>query len=117
MSNSNPRKDSYGYTIRVHTGIDMNEFRGQAGRDITLLCSASSNGGFNLNLSASTLFVGQSTIYSSTEGLTFPSAEWVYGQNLTAQPFTTADDFYAWIVASATGKNFISPKALITVDP
>lgn len=114
---SNPRKNSYGYTIRILTGIDMNEFRGQPGRDITLFCSASSDGGFSLNLSASTLFVGQSTIYSSTEGLTFPSAEWVYGQNLTAQPFTTADNYNVWVVASATAKHFISPQALITVDP
>lgn len=113
---SNPRKNSYGYTIRILTGIDMNEFRGATGRDITLFCSASSNGGFSLNLSASTLFVGQSTVYSSSEGLTFPSAEWIYGQNLTAQPFATADDWYAWVVASATAKHFISPRALITVD-
>ena len=114
---SNPRKNSFGYTIRIHTGIDMSEFQGQAGRDITLCMSASSTGGFNLNLSASTLFIGNSTIYSSTEGLTFVSGQWVYGQNLTAQSFTTADDYNAWIVASATAKHFISPIAVITVDP
>ena len=114
---TNPRKNSYGYTIRIETGVAMSDFQGQTGRDITLLCSASSNGGFNLNLSASTLFIGNSTIYSSSEGLTFTSGQWVYGQNLTAQAFGTADDYNVWIVASATGKNFISPKRLITVDP
>lgn len=113
---SNPRKGSYGYTLRILTGIDMNDFTGQTGRDITIHVSASSNGGFNLNFSASTLYIGQSTIYSSTEGLTFTSAQWVYGQNLTADAFTTADDYYAWVVASATAKHFISPKVLITVD-
>lgn len=113
---TNARKNSYGYTIRVETGIDLSEFQGQAGRDITVFCSASSNGGFALNLSASTLFIGASTVYSSSEGLTFVSGQWAYGQNLTAQAFTTADDYDIWLVASATGKNFISPVRVITVD-
>lgn len=113
---TNPRKNSYGYTIRIETGVDMSEFQGATGRDITLFCSASSNGGFSLNLSASTLFIGASTIYSSSEGLTFNSGQWVYGQNLTAQAFGTADNYNLWIVASATGKNFISPVQTITVD-
>jgi hypothetical protein len=115
---SNPRKNSYGYTIRINTGIDMAEFQGAAGRDISLHVSSSAagGGGFVLNLSASTLFIGNSTVYSSTEGLTFTSGQWVYGQNLTAQAFATADDYNAWIIASATGKNFISPIAVITVD-
>ena len=109
---SNPRKGSYGYTIRVETGVDLSQFR-----DITLHVSASSSGGFTLNLSASTLFVGQSTVYSSTEGVTFVSGQWVYGQNLTAQAFATADDYDMWVVASATGKNFISPVVTFLVDP
>jgi hypothetical protein len=113
---TNPRKNSYGYTIRIETGVAMSDFQGQAGRDITLFCSASSNGGFSLNLSASTLFIGNSTIYSSSEGLTFNSGQWVYGQNLTAQSFSTADNYNLWIVASATGKHFISPVQVITVD-
>jgi len=95
----------------------MSDFVGQTGRDITLFCSASSNGGFSLNKSAATLAVGASTIYSSSEGLTFVSGQWVYGQNLTAQAFGTADDYSIWVVASATGKHFISPTAIITVDP
>lgn len=114
---TNARKNSYGYTIRVETGQDMSQFQGQAGRDITLFCSASSNGGFSLNQSAGTLAIGNSTIYSSSEGLTFVSGQWVYGQNMTAQAFTTADDHNVWIVASATGKHFISPVRVITVDP
>jgi len=109
---SNPRKGSYGYTIRILTGIDMNDFE-----NIALRASASSNGGFNLYRSASTLFVGNSTVYSSTEGLTFPSARWVYGQNLTANAFNTADDYSMWIVADSTGEHFISPVVVITVDP
>ena len=94
----------------------MNEFTGATGRDISLYASASSSGGFRLNLSASTLFVGQSTVYSSSEGLTFVSGQWVYGQNMTAQSFGTADDYSLWVVASATGKHFISPLAVVTVD-
>lgn len=114
---SNPRKNSYGYTIRINCGIDMAEFQGGSGRDITLYCSASSNGGFALNLSASTLFIGASTVYSSSEGLTFVSGQWVYGQNLTANAFGTADDYSLWVEASATAKYFRSPKVAITVDP
>lgn len=113
---SNPRKNSYGYLIRVATGIDMTDFTGATGRNIQVKVSASSNGGFTLDFNASTLFIGQSTIYSSSEGLTFISAQWVYGQNMTAQAFSTADDYNAWVEASATGKYFISPTALITVD-
>ncbi len=113
---SNPRKNSYGYLIRISTGIDMTDFVGATGRNILVKVSASSNGGFTLDFNASTLFIGASTIYSSSEGLTFQSAEWVYGQNMTAQAFTTADDYNAWVEASATGKYFISPTALITVD-
>lgn len=94
----------------------MASFAGQAGRDISILCSASSNGGFRLNLSASTVFIGHSTVYSSAEGLTFASAQWVYGQTLTADAFATADVYNLWVVASATGKHFISPVQTITVD-
>lgn len=114
---TNPRKGSFGYTVRVDTGIAMSDFQGQTGRDISILCSASSNGGFRLNLSASTCFIGTSTVYSSSEGLTFTSGTWVYGQMLTADAFATADDYNVWVVASATGKHFISPKQVITVDP
>lgn len=113
---SNPRKNSYGFTVRIDTGIALSDFQGQAGRDITIRCSASSTGGFNLNLSASTCFIGNSTIYSSSEGLTFASGQWVYGQMLTANAFGTADDYTIWVVASATGKHFISPTQIITVD-
>lgn len=113
---SNPRKNSYGYTIRVNCGIDLSEFTGATGRDITLHCSASAADGFVLNLSASTLFIGASTVYSSTEGLTFVSGQWVYGQNLTADAFATADEYSLWVVASATAKHFISPIAIVSVD-
>jgi hypothetical protein len=113
---SNPRKNSYGFTVRLNTGIDLSEFQGQAGRDITIHCSASSTGGFNLNLSASTCFIGNSTVYSSSEGLTFTSGQWIFGQMLTADAFATADDYTIWVVASATGKHFISPTQIITVD-
>lgn len=112
---ANPRLGSYGYTLRVDTGIDLNAFV-SGGGDITLRVSASSTGGFNLNYSASTLFIGQSTIYSSTEGVTFNSGQWVYGQNLTANAFATADDYSMWVAASATARNFISEVAIFTVD-
>lgn len=108
----NPRKNSYGYTIRIQTDIALSSFR-----DITIVCSASSNGGFSLNLSASTAFIGASTVQAQDEGMALVSGQWVWGQNLTAQPFSTADDYNVWIVASATGKNFISPIATFTVDP
>ena len=109
---TNPRKNSYGYTIRVQTDLDMSTFR-----DITIFCSASSTGGFALNLSASTAFVGNSTVHARDEGMTLVSGQWVWGQNLTAQPFTTADDWNIWVVASATGQHFISPIQTFTVDP
>lgn len=113
---SNPRKGSYGYLIRVATGIDMTDFTGATGRNIQIVCSASSNGGFTLDFNASTAFIGASTVFSSSEGLTFVSSQWVYGQNMTAQAFSTADDYNLWVIASATGQYFISPTALITVD-
>lgn len=109
---SNPRKNSYGYTIRLQTDIDLNEFN-----RVWIYCSASSNGGFSLDTQNSTAFVGQSTVYARDEGLRLLSGQWVWGQNLTAQPFGTADDYNAWVVASATGKHFISPTVIITVDP
>ncbi len=108
----NPRKNSYGYVLRIQTDLPMSSFR-----DITLYCSASSNGGFALNLSASTLFVGNSTVHARDAGLTLSSGEWVWGQNLTAQPFSTADTWNAYVVASGTGKYFISPTVTFVVDP
>ena len=109
---TNPRKDSYGYTVRIQTDIDLTTFR-----DISIYCSASSNGGFRLNLSASTAFIGGSTVHARDEGMNLVSGEWIWGQNLTAQSFTTADDWNVWVVASATGKHFISPAQTFTVDP
>lgn len=108
---SNPRKNSYGYTIRIQTDVDLADFI-----DVTLYCSASSNGGFSLNLSASTLFIGNSTVYAQDEGFNLLSGQWAWGQNLTAQPFTTADVWHAWLECSATGQRLISPKVRFTVD-
>jgi hypothetical protein len=109
---SNPRKNSYGYTIRIQTDHDLSQFR-----DITIFCSASSNGGFALNLSASTAFIGNSTTHARDEGMTLLSGQWIWGQNLTAQAFTTADTWKAWVVASATGQHIISPVVTFDVDP
>ena len=109
---SNPRKNSYGYVIRVQTDYALSSFR-----DITIFCSASSNGGFSLNLSASTAFIGNSTVHAQDEGITLRSGEWIWGQNLTAQPFSTADTWKAWVVASATGQNIITPIVEFEVDP
>ena len=108
----NPRKDSYGFTIRIQCDLDLTTFN-----DISIYCSASSNGGFRLNKSASTAFVGASTVYAQDEGMNLLSGQWVWGQNLTAQSFTTADNWNVWVVASATGKHFISPVQTFTVDP
>jgi hypothetical protein len=48
---SNPRKNSYGYTLRIQCDTPLSQFR-----DITIYCSASSNGGFALNLSVTAPF-------------------------------------------------------------
>jgi len=113
---SNPRKGSFGYTIRVNAGLPLSNFTGQTGRNITLHVSASAADGFTLDVGNSTLFVGASTIFSSVTGLTMQSGEWCFGQNATATPFATADDYTCWLVASATGQFVISPTAVITVD-
>jgi len=109
---ANVRKGSYGYTIRIDCGQDMSGFT-----NIWAYGSASSNvSSMSFNLNASTLYIGKSTVYSSTEGVTFNSGEWVYFQPLTAQAFVTADDYFFHIEASATGQRFISPNVVITVD-
>jgi hypothetical protein len=48
--------------------------------------------------------------------MTLVSGQWVWGQNLTAQSFTTADTWKAWVVASATGQHIISPVVEFDVD-
>lgn len=108
---SNPRKQSYGYVFRLQTDIDLNAFN-----RVWIYCSASSNGGFSMDTQNGTAFVGQSTVYARDEGLRLLSGQWVWGQNLTAQPFSTADNWSAWVEASATGKYFKSPEVLITVE-
>lgn len=114
---ANQRKGAYGATIRVNIGVDMSQFTGQSGRDITAVLSAAS-GVYSqeFNFSASTLFIGASTIFSSTEGVVFTSGQWVYFQNLTAAAFVTADTHYTHIRASATGQFFITPTASFEVD-
>ena len=110
---SNPRKGTYGYTVRIDCATDLSVFK-----DITAIGSASAAvSSMSFNLSASTLFVGNSTIYSSTEGLTFNSGEWVYFQPLTAEAFVTADTYTFHVEASATGVYFKSPDVTISVDP
>ena len=53
------RIGSYGQTIRVNIGIDMSQFTGQTGRDITCVISAASGVySSEFNFSASTLFIG-----------------------------------------------------------
>ena len=109
----NPRKGSYGYTIRVGTGIDMSAFG-----DIAIAVSAS--GGSNswtLYASTSQVFVGASTIYSSALGVTFASGEWVYGITATAEAFATADAYTVEVIADATAKHFISRQGVLSVDP
>lgn len=110
---SNPRKDTYGYTVRIDCGTDMSVFS-----NITAYGSASAAvSSMSFTLTGSTLFVGNSTVYSSTEGLTFNSGEWVYFQPLTADAFRTADTYTFHVHASATGVFFKSPDVTISVDP
>lgn len=110
---TNPRKGSYGYTIRIDTGISLSQFS-----NVWIIGSASSNvSAISFNLNASTLFIGNSTVYSSSEGITMNSGEWCYAQTLTTEAFVTADDYFFHVEASATGQRFISPNVTITVDP
>ncbi len=113
MSSRNPRVGTYGYTIRIDCATDMSQFA-----NITAYGSASAGvSSMEFSLSASTLFVGNSTVYSSAEGLTFNSGEWVYFQNQTAEPFATSDEYRFHIQASATGIFFKSPDVVISVEP
>ena len=114
---ANHRKGSYGQTIRVNIGLDMSQFTGQTGRNITAVLSAAS-GTYSqeFNFDSSTLFIGNSTVFSSTEGIGFASGQWVYYQPATAQALVTADTHYTHIRASATGQFFITPTASFEVD-
>lgn len=112
MPSKNPRKGTYGYLIRIDAGIDLSSFS-----NIWIYGSASSNvSSMSFNLNASTLFIGNSTVYSSTEGVTMNSGEWCYCRPATTEAFVTADDYFFHIEASATGQFFKSPNVTITVD-
>lgn len=112
MANQNPRKGSFGYTIRVGTGIDMNAFP-----NIAIAVSAScGNNSWTVYASTGQVFVGNSTLYSSALGQTFASAQWVYGITGTAEAFATADDYVVEVIADATSKHFISRQGVLTVD-
>ena len=108
----NPRKGSYGYTIRVGLGVDMTGFS-----DIAIAASASGGGdSWTLYASTSQVFVGSGTIYSSALGVSFASGEWVYGITATAEPFATADNYVIEVIADATGQHFISRQDVLSVD-
>lgn len=110
---SNPRKSTYGYTFRIGTGIDMNDFN-----DISIKFSAScGNDTFTIYASTSQVFVGASVIYSSVLGQAFQSAEWVYGLTTNSEPFATADNYMIEVIASATTKLFLSRQAVLSVEP
>lgn len=113
MANQNPRKGSFGYTIRVGLGIDANAFP-----DIAI--KASAEGGSNtwtVYASTGQVFVGQSVLYSSALGVTFGSGQWVYGVTGTAEAFATADVYNIEVIADATSKHFISRQGALSVDP
>jgi hypothetical protein len=112
MANSNPRKGSFGYTIRVGTGINMTQFP-----NIAIKVSAScGNNTWTVYASTGQVSVGHSTLYSSALGITFQSAQWVYGNTATAEAFATADTYTVEVIADATAKHFISRQGTITVD-
>lgn len=109
---SNHRVGAYGVTFRVDTGLDLSDFS-----DVTLRVSASGGGdSWTKNLSASTLFIGNSTVYSSSEGLTFTSGQWCYGANATAEAFLSAQNYVLQVECSATSKYYISPARTFTID-
>jgi hypothetical protein len=113
MANQNPRKGSYGYTIRVGTGIDMNAFP-------NIAIAVSAEGGSNswtVYASTNQVFVGQSVLYSSALGQTFASGQWVYGVTGTAEAFATADVYNIEVIADATARHFISRQGALSVDP
>lgn len=112
MANQNPRKGSYGYTIRVGTGIDMASFPNIA---IKVSASCGSNT-WTVYASASQVFVGNSVLYSSALGQTFASGQWVYGITATAEAFATADAYTIEVIADATSRHFISRQGVLTVD-
>ena len=109
---ANPRKGSYGQVLRFQTDLDLSQYT-----NIWIYGSASSGQSLSFNLAASTLFIGNSTVYSSSEGLTLQSGQWCYAQPLTADAFATADDYFFHVEASATGERQIGPNVCITVDP
>lgn len=112
MANQNPRKGSFGYTIRVGTGVDMNQFP-----NIAIKVSASSGSNtWTVYASTSQVFVGQSILYSSALGETFASAMWVYGITGTAEAFATADTYNIEVIADATARHFISRQGALAVD-
>lgn len=112
MSNQNPRKGSFGYTIRVGTGIDMSTFQNIAIK-VSASCGANT---WTVYGSTNQVFVGNSTLYSSALGVTFGSGQWVYGITATAEAFATADDYTVEVIADATARHFISRQCVLTVD-
>lgn len=108
----NPRKGSYGYTLRIGTGMDMTTFPNIA---IKVSASCGSNT-WTIYASTSQVFVGASVLYSSALGTTFASAEWVYGITGTAEAFATADSYAVELIADATSRHFISRQGTIEVD-
>jgi len=112
MPQQNPRKGSYGYLVRVNCGVNLNNFT-----TITVAGSASSNvSAMSFDTGGGTAFVGNSTVYSSVDGRTFNSGEWVWFRNGTNDAFVTADTYTFTVHASATGQYFKSQGVLVSVD-
>ena|SRR5690242_19149754 len=112
MANQNPRKGSFGYTIRVGTGMDMTQFT-----NIAIKVSAESGSNtWTVYSSTAQVFVGASVLYSSALGETFASSQSVYGVTGTAEAFATADVYNIEVIADATARHFISRQGSLTVD-
>lgn len=106
------RRGTYGQTIRIDCGIDLSQFV-----DITVAGSASAAvSALSFNLSASTLFIGNSTVYSSTLGTDLASGEWLYFQPGTADSWVTADAYTLVVHCSGSGTYWKSPDITISVD-
>ena len=113
----NNRVGTYGQTIRVDIGVSASQFTGLAGRDITAVLSAGSgNYSHEFSFDASTLFIGNSTINSSTEGVTFASGQWVWFQPSTAEAYLSAVTHTGFVNCSASGIYFKTPSFSFEID-
>ncbi len=114
MSNR-PRKNTYGQTLRVQTGLDLASIQAAGGK-IWVIGSASSNvSAISTNTSAGTCSVGASTV--AADGIVFTSGQYVQITTLgTNDAWRTADSYTFHVAISATSINYKSPPVIVSVD-